>query len=259
MERRLFLKPKVTFFTNCWEGDWRYLLKTPRLQNMIERNDFPFTEKILCISNVNNLSLVKKYADKMVKNGIITSYFSAQEFSKEALDFFHLSAEELKQSYHYTISPLTSLYLCKTEYLVYQTGDVILYEKADWITPSLSGLQERSQFVVANPVWDKKFDGAKSESSAENDKFFIGFGFSDQCYLIKCDVFKKPIYKEWNDASARYPEYVMWGFERRVDSWMRNNNLNRLTYKSASYRHDSFPKNIWKQRFQVLIGARNER
>lgn len=251
--------PQVTFFTNCWEGDWRYLLKTPRLQNAIENHNFPFAQKILCISNVKDESLVKKHADKLVSKGVITSYFLANEFEGATLEFFDLTKEELKQSYYYTLAPLVELYLCKTDYLVHQTGDVILYEKADWITPSLIGLGVSGRNVVANPVWDRQFAGAKSESFSENENFFIGFGFSDQCYLVKRDVFRRPIYKEWNDASSRYPTYVMWGFERRVDSWMRNNNLHRLTYKTASYRHESFSKNPWKQRMELLLGTRNKK
>jgi len=253
------MNPEVTFFTNCWEGDWRYLLKTPRLQNMIDHNDFKFKKKILCISNVEDVSLVTKHAEQLIKKGILTSYFLAQDYVKPALDFFELSAEDLKQSYNYSIPPLTALYLCETDYLLHHTGDVILPEKTDWISPSLKALQQNKNSVVANPVWDYKSEGARSESLTEDDIFFIGFGFSDQCYLIKRDVFRRPIYKEWNDASSRFPEHGMWGFERRIDSWMRNHDLVRLTYKGASYRHDSFPRNIWKQRIEVFLGTRNKK
>jgi hypothetical protein len=253
------MKPKVTFFTNCWEGDWRYLLKTNRLKNMIENNDFPFTQKILCISNVEDLPKVEKYAKKFVEKGILTSYFVADQYVSETLNFFDLTKEELKQSYKYTLAPLTCLYLCQTEYLVHHTGDVILPKKRDWISPSIIELNKSEQFVVANPTWDGKYESARSESFAENDNYFIGFGFSDQCYLIKKDTFCRPIYKEWNEASARYPEYGMWGFERRVDSWMRNHNLTRLTCKFADYRHDTFPKNKWKQRIELLTGKRTRK
>ena len=253
------MSPQVTFFTNCWEGDWRYLLKTPRLQNMIENNAYDFKEKILCISNVDDISLVKKQAEQLIKKKIITSYFVAQDYTQMALDFFKLTPAELKQSYKYSIPPLTSLYLCKTDYLLHHTGDVILPQRTNWVSPSLKALGQNKKFVVANPVWDGKHDSVKSESFEENDSFFIGFGFSDQYYLIKRDTFRQPIYNEWNDASSRYPDYGMWGFERRIDSWMRNHDFHRLTYKFASYRHDSFPKNIWKQRLEVFFGTRDER
>lgn len=249
----------VTFFTNCWEGDWRYLLKTPRLENMIANNDYQFKEKILCISNVDDPTAVMRQADKLIKKGVLDSYFLAQNCAKEALAFFDLSEKDLRQSYKYSIPPLTCLYLCKTEYLVHHTGDVILPQKSDWITPSLAELGKNSQAVVANPVWDSKYEGAKSESMTETDSFFVGYGFSDQCYLIRCDTFKRPIYQEWNEASARFPEHGMWGFERRIDSWMRNHQFTRLTFKGASYRHDSFPRTIWRQRLEVFLGTRNKK
>ncbi len=63
------------------------------------------------------------------------------------------------------------------------------------------------------------YNQAKKEAISEIDDFFVGYGFSDQCYLIKSEVFKKQVYNETNIASNQYPEYGGELFEKRVDSF----------------------------------------
>ena len=86
--------------------------------------------------------------------------------------------------------------------------------------------------------------------------FFIGFGFSDKCYLIKIVNFKLSIYNEENTLSERYPMYGGNLFEKRIDAWMKNNNYNRITYKHGSYYNSNFPKinyKIFKRYVKELI------
>jgi hypothetical protein len=78
---------------------------------------------------------------------------------------------------------------------------------------------------------------AASESYETRGSFFVGYGFSDQCYLVRTSAFRAPIYGEKNALSERYPWYGGELFEKRVDSWMRNNCRPRLTHRSAWYRH----------------------
>ncbi len=45
-------QPTVSFFTNCYENDWERVLKGDRLEQMIDRCELTFFEKILIINNV---------------------------------------------------------------------------------------------------------------------------------------------------------------------------------------------------------------
>jgi hypothetical protein len=58
-------KHSVTFETKCYEKDWEILLKTNRLEAMISRNQYDFTERILYINNVSDPDKVRSYADKL--------------------------------------------------------------------------------------------------------------------------------------------------------------------------------------------------
>jgi hypothetical protein len=72
-------------------------------------------------------------------------------------------------------------------------------------------------------------------------------------YLVKTADFKAPIYNETHPESERYPEYGGELFEKRVDSWMRRHDYQRLTFKHGSYIHKNFPKNRLKRKMRLLL------
>ena len=239
--------PTITFETKCWEKDWRYLLKTNIIKKNIARNNYPFEKKVLMINNVLNYKIVTRAADKLISNGILTDYFLVDDYADKTLEFFNLTKEDLGNGYYYSISELVSIFLCTTKYLLHYSSDSKLKTKSNWINWALEEFNKDDKIKVANLTWNEKFDAAYNESIDENEKFYKGFGFSDQCYLIKTNDFRKCIYKENNPESKRYPFYGGELFEKRVDSWMRNNHYYRITYKHGSYYHKNFPTNIIKK------------
>ena len=236
--------PTITFETKCWEKDWKYLLKTNLLKKSIDRNNYLFEKKVLMINNISNYTTVTKAADKLINNGTLTDYFFVDDYAEKTLNFFNLTKEDLGSGYYYSISELVSIFLCTTEYLLHYSSDSKLKNKSNWIHLALNEFFNNDTIKVANPTWNKEYDSAKKESINENKNFYKGFGFSDQCYLIKTKDFKQCIYNEKNILSERYPIYGGNLFEKRIDAWMRNNNYNRITYKHDSYFHKNYPKTI---------------
>jgi hypothetical protein len=164
----------------------------------------------------------------------------------------------LGKGYYYSNHELASIYLCSTDYLLFFTSDTTLHEKVSWIDAVLTEFEKNSNYKVANLVWNRKFEEAKSESSSEIKDFFVGFGFSDQCFFVRTDDFKAQIYNEAHPASARYPGYGGETFEKRVDSWMRNHNYLRLTYKHGSYIHEDFPQSKYAKKINMVTGKYNK-
>ncbi|MFW5887138.1 MAG: hypothetical protein ACOCUL_05210 [Bacteroidota bacterium] len=249
---------QVTFETKCYENDWEFLLKAGRLQKMIEYCDYPFEKRVLYINNVSDLALVKKSADKCINKNIIDSYVVVEDYAKETLSHFNLTIDSFKGGYYYSIQELTGIYLCETEYLLHFSGDTIMRGKSPWINQALQKLEENPQFLLANPSWDKSFAEARAESFGEDPLFFHSFGFSDHCYLIKTERFRENIYHETHPDSERYPKYGGELFEKRVDSYLRNRDLYRLTSKTACFRHRNFPKKKWKRWFWINLGIKVE-
>ena len=234
----------ITFETKIWENDWKYILEGDYLNQMISRCNVSFAKKILFINNVKDRKKVEDAVKEKINDGTIDDYYFVEDYSDIALKFFGLDKNSFNGGYYYSISELVSIYLCKSDYLLHFSGDSYLARNSfKWIKEAISIMENRNDILVANPSWNNKFDEAKHESLDEIEDFYIGYGFSDQCYLIKTNSFEKQIYNEKNIASERYPTYGGDLFEKKVDSYMRNHNLKRITSKTSSYISKNFSKN----------------
>lgn len=242
----------ITFETKVWEGDWRIILKTGRLRRIIDACRYAFNERILYINNVNDRSKVQKAAEKYLENGVLTSVVFVDEIAVKALEHFKLDKESFKGGYCYSIQELSGIYNCRTKYLLHMTGDSIITNKESWIAESIDRMERDPSILVANPNGDMQ--DVKQNLVEEEANFYKGFGFSDQCYLIRVDDFKKQIYNETHEASKRYPDYGGELFEKRVDSYMHNHNMYRLTSKNAEYKHQNFPKDPVRRALLYLTG-----
>ena len=227
----------VTLETKCWERDWKQLLTTNHLELLAERNAFDFSRRVLMINNVENYDAVIRHARGAVGRGWITDFVVVRDYIDEALRFFDVTRESLGRGYVYSAAELVSIYTCSTPFLLHFAGDCLPATRVEWIPQALALLERDARVKVANLTWDGKYDEARAESTEESDDFFIGSGFSDQCWLVRVADFRAPIYNERHPASARYPDYGGELFEKRVDAWMRCGGHLRATFKHGSYTH----------------------
>ncbi len=222
---------------------------------MIERCNYAFNQKILYINNVQDYSKVAQIADRLIRSGVIDQYVKVSDYAEETLNFFSLSKDKLGIGYYYSIAELVSIYLTKTEYLLHFSGDSIVSKKAatQWLHDGIETLRNKNNVKVFNLTWNEEYSAAKKEADYDDHMNGYGFGFSDQMYLIRSADFKKPIYEFYDPASERYPKYGGELFEKRVDSWMRQNNFLRATYKNGSYLHKNFTKNPFLRKMQMWL------
>lgn len=233
----------VTFETKVWDKDWEYILKGNYLEKMISVNNFTFRKRHIIINNVKNRGLVEKYCEKKRKEGIIDDYYYVGDYESEVLNYFDLTVESFKGGYHYSIAELVGIYICDTKYLLHYSGDSFLTNNSqNWIWEGLEIMEQLPNVLVANPTWNNKFEEVKSGSLRKLKNFHLGRGFSDQCYLIRSADFRKRIYHDKNALSERFPKYGGELFEKRVDAYMRNNNLYRINHAHISYISSNFPQ-----------------
>lgn len=206
------------------------------LRLLVERNVYPFSEKILMINNVLKPSVVSKHAERAIQQGWITKYVIVEEHAAEALDFFSISRKSLGAGYPYSIAELVGIFLCRSDFLLHYAGDCMPAAASDWVSRAVRLMSQDPRVKVCNLNWGEKFNEADGKEG-----FHIGYGFSDQCYLVRTENFRQRIYNESHPASARYPRYGGELFEKRIDSWMRNNGHLRATCKHANYLHKNWP------------------
>ncbi len=231
------LFPNVTFATSCWERDWRLILLDPDYLavRQIGNHCFPFSERILIINNVDDPDAVKRAAQEKIARGILTQVL----FAADVLPFFGLNRSDFNDwQYYNALGPLTAIYECKSDYLLYLTGDVYLKKPIDWIPKALRCMEKHPRFKVANLTWNDCYREAKEESSYRTWNFFVAEqGFSDQMFLVRRADFQAPIYGEIHPESHHYPRGDV--FEKRVFSFMKNHGWERITYRYGSYTHEN--------------------
>jgi hypothetical protein len=245
----------VTFETKVWENDWELIMKTSRIRETISNCHYSFKNKILYINNVNDLAPVESAAQEMIQKGIIDKYINVNEYSDLALNYFNLSKEKLGRGYYYSIAELVSIYLSETKYILHLSGDTSITPDTpdNWLEAGVDVLEKNSNVKVFNLVWNYDYKDAKNESESEDNDFYYGYGFSDQMYLIRTADFKQKIYEYYDKASDRYPKYGGELFEKRVDSWMRQNKCLRATYKHGSYTHKNFATNKTLKNIAIFL------
>jgi hypothetical protein len=229
--------PSVTFATSCWEKDWRQILLDPSYLKLhqIGHQQFPFAERLLIINNVNDLNMVKQAAQEKIDEGILTRYAVADDI----FPFFQLKRGDFNDwQYYNAIAPLTAIYECKSDYLLYLTGDVYLKKPVQWIPWALKYMAKRPEVKVANLTWNDNYREAKRESYRNTWNFYVSEqGFSDQMFLVRKGDFCGPIYGEIRQDSNHYPRGDV--FEKRVFSYMLNRNWERITFRRGSYTHEN--------------------
>lgn len=229
--------PSVTFATSCWERDWRRILLDPDYLSrfQIGHHRFLFTERLLLINNVENLSQVCKAAEAKVKEGILTRYAIAQN----VLPHFELDRGQFTDwQYYNALAPLNAIRECRSDYLLYLTGDVFLPRPVHWIPKALRFMEKAPNIKVANLTWNGNYREARKEAHRSTWNFYVQpQGFSDQMFLVRKEDFHAPIYGEVRPDSHHYPRGDV--FEKRVFSYMKNRGWERITYRRGSYTHEN--------------------
>jgi len=230
--------PAVDFAVNTFERTYREVLAPGFIANMIVDHRYSFSRRIVMINNVKDRENAKERADSLKRSGEITEYYFVADLLDKTLQRAGLTLADLQPNVHYTDCSLTAIFLDGSDFLVYCDADVRLKEPHDWITQSIKLMTQDARIAVANPNWTP--DTLKQEAREFCGEFGIGYGFSDQLYLIRRSEFARPIYKFHVPISLRYPLSATGRvFEQMVDSYMRVNGRMRATLRTSNYIHDA--------------------
>lgn len=249
----------VTFETSCYERDWELLLTTGRLEEMIRRCNYDFDHRILYINNVKKPEKVIAHAKAAQDKGTLTSYVLVSDYEEELLRFFGLTKQSFGNQYYYSIQNLAGIYLCQTDWLMRFTTDAIMLTDYPWIDKAITIMRANDKVLEAGAACRGWEADNKTHAEYEDDEFYYGHVFSDQCYLLEVKNFRRPIYNEWHPAVGRnpYPEDDALYFEKRVQAYLRNHGYLTIAGKKAVYLHDERLRSIQAKRSSIADYVRN--
>lgn len=230
----------ITFETKVWEGDWKKVLRPESISSNVRRCGHLIQNRVVMVNNVSDLARVENRCQELVDAGMLDSFCHVDRFAEAVLAHFGLKSTDFGSGYRYSIAELTSIYLCKTPYLLHFSGDSMVDDATPqgWLDTGLRVLDRRPDVAVFNLTWNNKHHEVKEQSVEQDDDCYYGYGFSDQMYLIRTADFLKSIYHYSHEGSSAHHHGDI--FEKRVDSWMRSTNRLRATLKAGSYTHPTY-------------------
>jgi hypothetical protein len=238
----------VDLVINTFERTYRNVLKPGFFPSVETQNLRSFVRKIAVIGNVANKREARERAETLRRLGEIDAYYFVSEHLDRALDKVGLTKHDLGRIPYYTDWALVAVTIPASSYLLHWDAEVSLRRPTNWVDPAIELMDRDSRVLVANPNWRQQT--LQRETLWTVDDFAIGYGFSDQMFLVRGGELARPIYRSWCVASLRYPmAYISSTFEMRVDAYMRTHRRLRATYKLAVYEHPedegaSHPKSI---------------
>jgi hypothetical protein len=241
----------LTIETKCWGRDWRWVLDHSRFNTLRKRCGASEAKWILWVNNGAAQDAMAEAAEGLKKAGLIDEWGLVSDHAVSALTHFKIDPASFKGGYNYSIAELVGLYRCGTPYLLHFAGDTLPGNNTTdvWLPTLLQGLRDHPEWAVVNLSWDGKYAEVRRDAGEILEPWAIGYGFSDQMYLVRSAEFKAAIYNETHVAGQRYPAYGGNLFEKRVDAYMRNHRRLRATLLTAAYEHKNYPKTKWQSLF----------
>ena len=250
---------ECTFETKCWENDYKLMLNTDHIEKMIRNCNYNFKRKQVIINNVKDETIVCNLAQNLKDRGVIDEYYVSSQYADESIRKFDVADKFRGGGYNYSISEIVDILKCETKYLLHFSSDSYIakeFAESTWIAEAIDIMEHNESIIVANPTWNDcihrsrnpfgrhryNWSEAESESFKRIGNFYLGQGFSDQCYLINTNVFKNKIYNFTHPDSERYPKYGGELFEKKCDAFMRTNNKYRITSTTTGYVSNNIKK-----------------
>lgn len=228
----------VELSVTVWERTWRDVLTADHFDRIAADVGRRFERTTVTVNNVDDPTAVRRRLDELVSRKVIDGFVEVVAALPSALARTGLTMTDLSPLEHYSDHFLVKVCEPGPRFLVHWDTDVRLTVPGDWVTPSIAYLQAHPEVVVASVGWPDTWS-MDDERLDVDGEFDLGYGFTDQLFLIDRTRFARPIYRRVAPASWWYPtSHIAPIFEQRVDAWMRTDHLKRAIYRKVRYFHD---------------------
>lgn len=230
------MTPLVDLAVNTFERSYRSVLAPGFFPQIEAQHRYRFASRIAVINNVESRADAKAHAEDLVRRGEIDHFEFVADHLERALEHVGLTRRDLGRIPYYTDWAIVAVCLRGSPWLLCWDADIRMREPANWIEPAIALMERDLRIMTANPNWQS--GTLERETIETSDGFALGYGFSDQAFLVRRADLARPIYRERCVASLRYPlSHIAPIFEQRVDAYMRTHRRLRATFREAVYIH----------------------
>ena len=234
---------EVELVFNCFERTVEMVTSTPVLIELARAQAYPFARRTLLVNNLAQPARWTGALDRLVADGAIDRWISVADGLPTALTATGLRPRDLRHRGHWSDFGLVAVTLAGPSIVCYCDPEIEFTVPGDWITPALGLMGRDPSVAVANPRWAH---GSAPEERADErvGEFLVGYGFTDQIFLLDRREFAAPIYRSRLPVSLRSPASLRYPgaadsqvFEMRVDAYMRSHHRRRATHGTVTYAH----------------------
>ncbi len=198
------MEHEVDFVINVFERTYRSTLAPGIIRAIVDSNKRDFRRIIVLINNVKDPVEASSLGKLLMDAGEIDNFYFISDLLEAALVELGLSHNDINPLPYYSDWAFVAMVLPDSSpFLCHWDAEVILNEPVDWISPAIEMMKSDSRIAVANPSWMKS--GLEKETLFEIGSFAIGYGFSDQLYLIQVEEFRKSIYRFMHQLRCAVP------------------------------------------------------
>lgn len=261
----------VEFVLNCFERNVKDVTAEGFLTRAADQHQYPFQLRTLLVNNVSDRAGAAQLAQAAIDRGELDRFFFVDSLRESGLRATGLRERDFGRYLHWSDCCAAALVLDGPDLLCYADVDLTLDERRDWISTALEVMAHDPRVAVGNPTWVMP-DGTSSverEADETGDGYFLGYGFTDQIFLIHRSQFARPLRRRWLPLWLDCPATLRWVgaqgglfFEQIVDGFMRRHCLMRVTVLRAtfepipmsSYPVRSFIERVRAKRDSLVLG-----
>lgn len=256
----------VEFVLNCFERNINEVTAEGFLARAVEQHLYPFQLRTLLVNNVSDKSGAALLAQAAIDRGEVDRFIFVDGLRERGLRATGLRERDFGRYLHWSDCCAVAIVLDGPDLLCYVDVDLTLHEPRDWISTALDVMEHDPRVAVGNPTWVMP-DGTSSverEADEAGDGYFLGYGVTDQVFLVDRSQFARPLRRRWLPLWLDCPATLRWEiqgglfFEQIADGFMRRHHLMRVTVLGATFEPipmSSYPVRSFLERLRAKRGS----
>ena len=227
----------VGLVVNTYERTYRDVLSPGFFPAIAAQNRREADEVVALVNNVADRADAEARAEALVTAGEISAYAFVADHLPAALRAAGLPGRVLRRRPYLLDYGLVMPHVVGTHWLLGWDAETHLPASHDWVTPSLDLLADDARVFHASLAWSVAPGerGPLGEAVDHVGDFALGWGFSDQLFLLRRSDLVGRIWRSFAPTAAVRHAPHPYTFEYRVEAHQRAVRRHRATLTTVRY------------------------